>query len=130
MTTQPFISPSAPVHTLSLGRMGLSLPFPKGRRWVPLARIIRLEGIGNYTNVYFTDGTKLLVALTLKVLEERVPAGTMIRPHRKHLLNWQYVQAVHPVLQEVILYNGERFALARRRVSEFSLAYNQRFWAD
>ncbi len=108
--------------------MGLYLPFLVGRRWVPLARVIRLEGIGNYTRVFFTNGSDLLVALTLKVLEDRLPAETMMRPHRKHLLNWQYVQAVHPILKEVTLYNGERFSLARRRVGEISKAYRQRSW--
>ncbi len=128
MTTQSLHSSTTTVPIAPSTRMGLYLPFLKGRRWVPLARIVRLEGIGNYTRVFFTDGTDLLVALTLKVLEDRLPAETMIRPHRKHLLNWQYVRAVHPILQEVMLYNGERFSLARRRVSEVSQAYRLRSW--
>ena len=103
-----FLSPTA-----------LLLPFEKGRRWVNLGEIIRLEGIGNYTSCIFADGTTLLVALTIRRLQDRIPNGLFVRPHKKHLLNRAYVAGVHPNTFAVSLTNGERVDMARRRVGEF-----------
>lgn len=109
--------------TASHREEGLWLPFPKGRRWVPLAGIVLLEGIGNYTQLHFRDGSRLLVALTLKALTERLPKGAFARPHRKYLLNWQYIRLAHRHESEVILANGERFPIARRRMTSFLREY-------
>ncbi len=98
---------------------GLLLPFNDGRRWISLSQIIRLEGVGNYTNVYFLDGSSLLVALSLKVLASRLPADLFMRPHRKHLLNRHCIKAVSAAQLLVVLTTGEQVPLARRRVGVF-----------
>jgi hypothetical protein len=45
-----------------------------------------LESNQNYTYCHFSDGSSLLVALTLKVLLSRLPTDALIRVHRKHFL--------------------------------------------
>ncbi|TAE26855.1 MAG: LytTR family transcriptional regulator [Cytophagales bacterium] len=100
-------------------RLGLTLPFPLGRQWTNLAQIVRLEGLGNYTLIHFLDGTTLLVALSLKVFMGRVPVGVFVRPHRKHLLNRQHIETVSARHGNILLTNGERIPIARRRVTEF-----------
>lgn len=98
---------------------GLFLPFSLGRHWVLLSQIVRLEGVGNYTTCYFLDGSELLAALSLKVFANRVPAGSLLRSHRKHLLNRQYIEAVSAAELTVLLTNGERIPIARRRITAF-----------
>lgn len=97
----------------------LWLPFQNGRRWVDLAWIIRLEGVGNYTNCVFADGSALLVALTLRRLQDRIPAGLFVRPHKKHLINRVHVASIHTRRYAVRLTNGDSVEIARRRVEEF-----------
>jgi two-component system, LytTR family, response regulator len=80
-----------------------------------LVQIIRLEGMGNYTNFHFADGSELLAALSLKVYAQRVPPGSFMRPHRKHL----YIEAISGPRSEVVLTTGERIPVARRRVEVF-----------
>ncbi|MCY7358484.1 MAG: LytTR family transcriptional regulator, partial [Rudanella sp.] len=93
--------------------------------WVALLQILRLEGDCNYTHCFFTDGTQLLVALSLKRLADRLPAGSFIRSHRKHLINRQYIGAVHAIEYAVTLTNGDRIAIARRRMTDFLQTYRQ-----
>jgi two-component system, LytTR family, response regulator len=96
----------------------LCLPFQAGQRWVDFGNIVRLEGIGNYTNCVFADGSQLLVALTLKRLQARIPAGLFLRSHRKHLINRTHVTTVHRPTSAVLLANGERLAISRRRLDD------------
>jgi two-component system, LytTR family, response regulator len=100
-----FLSPTA-----------LLLPFQKGRRWVTFDQIIRLEAIGNYTTCIFADGSELLVALTLKRLEDRIPVDAFARTHKKHLVNRAYVASIQPRQFSVKLTNGDQVQIARRRV--------------
>jgi two-component system, LytTR family, response regulator len=98
-----------------LSETALRLPFQEGGRWVSLDQIVRLEGVGNYTSCVFADGSVLLVALTLRRLADRIPAGAFVRAHRKHLVNRAFVVRIRhddPVVQ---LVNGERLEIARRR---------------
>lgn len=56
-------------------------------RWCKPEEIIRLEAQGNYTLVYFQDGTKLMVAKTLKEYDKKLNKETFIRVHQSHLVN-------------------------------------------
>ncbi len=98
----------------------LCLPFQSGRRWVDLTAIVRLEGVGNYTTCVFADGSALLVALTLRCLQDRIPAGLFVRTHRKHLINRAHVARVQSRRYVVQLTNGDRVDIARRRVGAFA----------
>jgi two-component system, LytTR family, response regulator len=97
----------------------LLLPFLHGRQWVKFGQIVRLEGVGNYTNCVFADGSHLLVALTLKRLHNRIPADAFVRPHRKHLINRLFITQIHASNYTVDLSNGDCIAIARRRASAF-----------
>jgi DNA-binding LytR/AlgR family response regulator len=99
-----------------LSETALRLPFQEGGRWVSFDQIVRLEGVGNYTSCVFAGGSALLVALTLRRLADRIPAGAFVRPHRKHLVNRAFIVRIRrddPVVQ---LTNGERLEIARRRI--------------
>jgi two-component system, LytTR family, response regulator len=111
------ISTSAIAALLPARPDGLVLPFPTGRRWVSLQQIIRLEGDGNYTTFFFADGSRLMVALTIKRLLARVPADKFIRIHRKHLINRAFVAGIQEGSFSIDLSNGDSISIARRRVT-------------
>ena len=114
------MKPPKTYKTNILSPTALWLPFQRGRRWVNLTEIVRLEGVGNYTTCVFADGSALLVALTLRCLQDRIPAGLFVRPHKKHLVNRAHVASVQTRTFAVQLTNGERVEIARRRVGEFA----------
>ena len=62
-------------------------------RWSKIEDIIRFEAQGNYTIVYFSDGSKLMVAKTLKDYDERLPKTFFIRVHQSHLVNINYIKS-------------------------------------
>lgn len=93
----------------------LNLPFPKGRRAVLVSHIVRFEGHQNYTQCFFSDGSSLLVALTMKTLLERLPPDALIRIHRKHAVNPNYVVEWNAVHNYVRLQSGDQLTIARRR---------------
>lgn len=93
----------------------LLLPFPKGRRSVDLRHIVRLEGDYNYTCCYFSDGSHLVVALTLKKLLARLPDGALVRLHRKHAVNPGFVAEWQRKNHLVRMTTGDSVAIARRR---------------
>ena len=99
------MKPPKVYKTNFLSPTALWLPFHAGRRWVNLTEIIRLEGVGNYTTCVFADGSALLVALTLRCLQDRIPAGLFVRPHKEHLVNRAHVASVQPRTYAVQLTN-------------------------
>lgn len=54
---------------------------------VPVDDIIRCESEGNYTKFFLIDGTKHLIAKTLKEYESTLPKSKFIRTHQSHLVN-------------------------------------------
>ncbi len=97
----------------------LTLPFYEGRRDVPFGHIVRLEGEGNYTQIVFTDGTRLMVALTLKTLLTRLPQELFVRLHRKHLINRAYLLLTDRRRHEARMSNGDCLPVSRRKAGHF-----------
>jgi two-component system, LytTR family, response regulator len=104
-----------------LHMVDLSLPFCGYRKAMPMHRIVRLEGDGNYTHFYFDDGSSLLVSLTLKCIEGRLPANVFARSHKKNLINLLYLQEVSPnrLPFTVVLSNGDLVDISRRKATQF-----------
>ena len=99
----------------------LTLPFLGSRRKMPMHRIVRLEGEGNYTLFHFADGSHLMVSITLKKLERRLSDKVFVRPHKKNIINLLYLESLHPENQQlsVSLVNGDRIDVSRRKASSF-----------
>lgn len=99
----------------------LTLPFWGCRKKMPMHRIVRLEGEGNYTIFHFSDGSQLIVSLTLKKMEGRLSPKVFARLHKKNIINLLYLDRVHPDQQQlsVSLINGDRVEVSRRKASRF-----------
>jgi len=54
--------------------------------------IIRCEANGNYTSVYFHDGSFLMLTKTLKHYAEKLEKHGFFRVHKTHLVNLNYVR--------------------------------------
>lgn len=99
----------------------LTLPFWGYRKAMPMHKIVRLEGEGNYTLFHFADGTRLMVSLTLKKMESRLSPGLFARPHKKNIVNLLYLeeQSLNRHQHTVQLANGDRIEVSRRKASHF-----------
>lgn len=57
-------------------------------------QIIRLEANSNYTLVYFTDHTPIMMAKVLRVYESLLKPYGFIRTHKSHLVNMRFIVAI------------------------------------
>lgn len=99
----------------------LTLPFWGYRKKMPMHRIVRLEGEGNYTVFHFADGTRLMVSLTLKKIESRLSPKVFVRSHKRNIINLLYLEGIHPGHQQLMvsLVNGDRVEVSRRKATGF-----------
>ncbi len=88
-----------------------------GRKSLIPSEVILLKADRNYTQLFLNDGSMLMVATPLKILETRFCASTFFRTHKSFIVNLQFV--VDYCHTKVILSNQEETLLARRKKTEF-----------
>ena len=84
--------------------------------------IILLTADVNYTNVHFSNGRKMMVAITLKEFEKRFLKYTVFfRTHKSYLINLAYILQCDAVDNEVFVQmkNNYRVAVSRRKKAAF-----------
>ena len=63
---------------------------------VNVADIRYIEGMSEYLKIHFANGQKpLIVLLSMKKMEERLPAHTFMRIHRSYIINLKMIQEVN-----------------------------------
>jgi two-component system LytT family response regulator len=65
-----------------------------GTHWFETNSITRFEADGNYTWVFFADGSRALQTKTLKYYHELLHGHGFCRIHAKHLVNLEYVNSI------------------------------------
>lgn len=91
---------------------------------IHLSEIILLEAEVNYTRLYLQNGTKIMVAKTLKTFEEVLANHHFYRIHRAFLINGVHLKSYDAVLGEVLLTNDHRAITSRRRKVVFEVQIN------
>lgn len=98
-------------------RIGL----PSGDRieFVEVHKIIRCQGEGNYSHIWFEGNKHLLVAKTLVEFEDLLQEYSFFRVHKTHLVNMKHVVAWLKTDGGILqLSNGDIVAVSRRRKDE------------
>ncbi len=94
----------------------IHIPYDRGIRLVPAEQIIRVEGLSNYSRIYFSTGHPMTVAKVLHWFEDKLPAQLFARVHRSHLVNRMFVQEINGInYSTLLLTNGETIAMSRRK---------------
>jgi two-component system LytT family response regulator len=97
----------------------LILPTLEGFEVVKMADIIRLQGNGNFTDIYLTNGTKKMVCRFLKHFADMLPQQ-FIRVHRSHIIQLHFVKEYHKG-------NGGHVTLLDQSEVEVSASYKEAF---
>ena len=72
---------------------------------VPIASIKYIEGMSEYVRIFVDDNSKPIVSLlSMKKIEESLPADTFMRVHRSYLVNLNKVKEVSKMR---IVYDGD-----------------------
>ncbi len=95
----------------------LAVPTTEGAVFFSPSGIIRLEGEGNYTRFYLTDGRKHLSSKTMKEYEEILLQHHFLRVHKSHLVNKNFIENYHHE-GAVILKDKTQLPVSRQRKQE------------
>jgi two-component system LytT family response regulator len=106
----------------NLGQPGnprIGLPTGDRIEFIEASKIIRCQGEGNYSKIYFEGSKPLLVAKTLVEFEDLLQEHSFIRIHKTHLVNLKHVVAYLKTDGGILqLSNGDEVAVSRRRKEE------------
>lgn len=81
--------------------------------------ILKMDADANYTIITEKSGKKVLVATTLKKLEERVNSlKNFQRINRSTIVNLDYVEFKN---NSVLILNNEHISISRRRLKKFTI---------
>ncbi|TDQ06426.1 LytR/AlgR family response regulator transcription factor [Pedobacter metabolipauper] len=98
----------------------ISLHNGQGYSLISIDDIIHIEADSNYSIFYLANGEKITVSKVLKEYEEILPENQFIRIHKSSIVNLDYLKEYNSKNGlEVILKNGSKIAVSRRRASDF-----------
>lgn len=98
----------------------IALPTLEGLHFVKAADIIYCTSDSNYTNIFLTDGGKLLVSKTLKEIEAILQEQGFLRIHHSHMIN---LSKIDRYLKGdggyVVMEDGKSLSVSRARKEAF-----------
>lgn len=98
----------------------LAIPTSDSLLFFDINTIIYLEASSNYTNIYFTDGTKIIASRTLKDFEELLPGEVFFRPHHSYIINLNFIKRyIRGDGGQVEMQNGSYIDVSRRKKEDF-----------
>lgn len=99
----------------------LSLPNGQGYTLVEINEIIRIEADSNYSVFHLANRENITVSRVLKEYEEILPENQFVRIHKSSIVNLNYLKEYSfKNGLEVLLNNGEKIPVSRRRASIFT----------
>ena len=99
----------------------ISLPNGQGYSLVSIDDIVHIEADSNYSIFYLINNEKITVSKVLKEYEEILPDHQFVRIHKSSIVNLNYLREYNSKNGlEVILENGDKIAVSRRRASDFA----------
>lgn len=98
----------------------LSLPNGQGYTMIDINDIIHIEADSNYSVFHLDKRDKITVSRVLKEYEEILPDDQFVRIHKSSIVNLDYLKEYNSKNGlEVLLKNGQKIAVSRRRASVF-----------
>ncbi len=98
----------------------LAIPTLEGLLFYNISDIVYLEANSNYTNIYFTNKSKITASKTLKEFEELLPEDIFFRTHHSYLINLNYIKRyIKGDGGQIEMTNGMFADVARRKKEEF-----------
>ncbi len=94
----------------------IKIPFDRGIYMVQAEEIIRVEGLSNYSKIFFSAGKPVIVAKVLHWFEDRLPVQMFARVHRSHLVNKIFMHEINGThFSNLLLKNGDNIPISRRK---------------
>jgi len=99
----------------------ISLPNGQGYSLISIDDIVHIAADSNYSVFYLANNDKITVSKVLKEYEEILPDNQFVRIHKSSIVNLNYLKEYnYRNGYEVLLKNGEKIAVSRRRASDLA----------
>ena len=106
-------------HEKQTEKQRVILPTLEGFEVVRLEEIVRLQGNGNFTDIYLISKTKKMVCRFLKHFSEILPYP-FVRVHKSHIINVNFIKSYHKNSGGyVILEDGNEIEISSTYKNEF-----------
>lgn len=99
----------------------LAVPTTAGAVFFSPVNIVRLEGEGNYTRFFLSDGRKHVSSKTMKEYEEILLQHYFLRIHKSHLVNKNFIDQYNNE-GSVILKDKTQLPVSRQRKQQVAAA--------
>lgn len=99
----------------------LAVPTTAGAVFFSPVNIVRLEGEGNYTRFFLSDGRKHISSKTMKEYEEILLQHYFLRIHKSHLVNKNFIDQFNNE-GSVILKDKTQLPVSRQRKQQVAAA--------
>jgi two-component system, LytTR family, response regulator len=97
----------------------IAIAVSEGYSFHNYADIVFCSAVNSYTEIYFTNGSKVLSSSNLKHFTELLPADIFCRIHRSHLVNLDHtVKYIHGRTGNVQLSTGQILEVSQRKKEE------------
>jgi len=97
----------------------IAIPVADGLTFIAINEIVRIESDSNYSNFFLLNGTKHLVAKTLKEYEDLLSDHHFIRIHKSHLVNHEHIKKfVNSDGGYVVMSDGSNITVSTRKRHE------------
>lgn len=98
----------------------IAISTTEGLEFFPIKNILHIESSSNYSKIYFSNNTTLMVTKLLKDFEDMLLPYHFYRVHNSHLINLNYIQKyLRGNGGRVIMQDGTTIEVARRKKEEF-----------
>ncbi|WP_149243197.1 LytR/AlgR family response regulator transcription factor [Dyadobacter sp. 32] len=104
----------------------LAVPSSEGVYFFTLDEILRLEADRNYTLIHLIGKRPFVASKTLKHFEEMLEEFHFIRTHKSHLVNPKHVTRLTHNNEFVLLSDGSKVEISRRKKEEVQKQLNIR----
>lgn len=104
----------------------ITINHAKGFKIVNPADIMYLEGEGNYTKIFFADGSQYTDTRSLGIYEDILDKTRFFRIHKSHIVNIDYVgEFLNAEGSFAVMKNGTRLVISRLRLGGFLELFRQ-----
>jgi len=114
------------IHKKEVKDFKIAVPSAEGFYFFMIDDILRLEAERSYTYIHLLNQRPFLASKTLKHFEEMLEEFNFIRTHKSHLVNPRHVTRLSSDNEFVLLSDGSRIEVSRRKKEEVQKQLNLR----
>lgn len=100
----------------------LYVPTSEGIHLIPFEKVLRVQSESNYCWIHLKNGTKHLVARTLKDVHFRLPQNLFIRIHNSHVVNAEEITVIETngivLSNEILIPVSKKFKTELKKLLE------------